>query len=208
MAQVEDVLLLGQEPESCEESAELAHLVPEEREVAVLDVEVVVLDEREDRAGERQALVERPAFLLGQEGAVLLGDPLSLGQHPLEGARDVLARLEPLDVGADRGDRQRRVVDPGAMVVVEAVSVRVVEPGILRLLVVGEPRRARLALLERRAERCFVVALFTAVPTPSSSARRARRRSSSSGRSTSRSIPETILATVWSVMSGNSEAQS
>src|SRR4029453_11519742 len=108
MAQVEHVLLIGQETVAPEQSAELAHLVPEEREVAVLDVEVMVLDERKDRAGERQALVERLTLAVGQERPVLLRDPLSLRQHLLERARDVLGRLEPLDVGTNRSDRPRR----------------------------------------------------------------------------------------------------
>ena len=58
VAQVEDVLRLGEEPVVGEQRAELAHLVPEDREEPVLDVEVVVLDERVDRAREREALVE------------------------------------------------------------------------------------------------------------------------------------------------------
>ena len=62
----------------CEERAELAHLVPEDREVAVVDVEVVVLDVREDSPREREALVEGGALLLGDELAVLGGDPLAL----------------------------------------------------------------------------------------------------------------------------------
>ena len=63
MAEQEDVLLVRQEPVARQECPELAHLVPEDRHVAMVDVEVVVLDIGEDRAGEREALVECAAHL-------------------------------------------------------------------------------------------------------------------------------------------------
>ena len=60
-----------------EECAELANFVPEDRQVAVIDVEVVVLDVGEDRPSEREALVERPTVLLGEQRAILAGDLLA-----------------------------------------------------------------------------------------------------------------------------------
>ena len=74
--------------------AELADLVPEDRVVPVLDVEVVVLDER-DTPGARARSTCRNALavVIGrQELAVLAGDPLALGQDLLQRPVDVLAR--------------------------------------------------------------------------------------------------------------------
>src|SRR4029078_13528459 len=98
-----------------EERPELAHLVPEDREVPVVDLEVVVLDVGEDRWGGGEALVEASAQSVRDQRAVLLGDPLPLRKHRLGGACDVLAGAEPRDVGADRPDLEAGVVDPRAM---------------------------------------------------------------------------------------------
>jgi hypothetical protein len=56
--QVEDVFGVVEEGRSRQEGAELPHLVPEVCEVAMLDVKVVVLDEREHRSAERESFVE------------------------------------------------------------------------------------------------------------------------------------------------------
>ena len=83
MAEQEDVLLVRQEPVARQECPELAHLVPEDRHVAMVDVEVVVLDIGEDHAGEREALVESAAHLGREQRPVLTGDALPLCEHCL-----------------------------------------------------------------------------------------------------------------------------
>ena len=149
MAEVEDVLPVGQVVVPGEQRPELASLVPEDGEVAVVDVEVVILDVRVDRSSEREALVECVALLGREQRAMLRGDALPLREQGLGGACDVLARAEPRDVGADRPDREAGVVDPGSMVVVEDPrSAGEVEPGVLRLLEVGEPLLAAIAVRE------------------------------------------------------------
>ncbi len=63
--EVEDVLRVGEEPVARQQRAELPDLVPEDRVVPVLDVEVVALDVREHEAREPEVLVERSDRLLG-----------------------------------------------------------------------------------------------------------------------------------------------
>src|SRR5262245_10837793 len=140
VTQVEDVLSLGQEPVPGEQRAELANLVPEDRQVAVVDVEVVVLDVRKDEPGECKALVEGAATVLVDQRAILFRNPLTLCERGVARTRNVLAGLEAGDVGADRLDREPGVVDPGAVVVMKhAGSAREVEPRVLRLLELREP---------------------------------------------------------------------
>ena len=157
MAEQEHVLAVRKEPVARQERTERAHLVPEDREVAMVDVEVMVLDVGEHRAGEREALVEGLAKLRREQRAVLLGDALTLGQSSFARTRDVLAGVESRDVGADRLDREPGVVDPRAVVVVEdAGPAGEVEPRILRLLEVGEPPFAGIAADEVRDELVLV----------------------------------------------------
>lgn len=122
----------------------------------MLDVEVVVLDERIHRAGERQALFERRPRLLGEECTVFSRDALTLGEYGGRWARDVLACFELSNVRPDGGNRQSGVVDPGAYVVVEAVPVREVEPRVFRLVEVGEPSRPGLGLRHAGSKLVFV----------------------------------------------------
>ena len=68
----------------------------------MVDVEVVVLDVREHSPREREALVEGGALLLGEKLAVLGGDSLALRDDRRVRSRDVLAGIEPPNVGADR----------------------------------------------------------------------------------------------------------
>ena len=86
VAKVEDVLAVGEKPVAGEQGAELSHLVPEDREVPVIDVEVVVLDVGEDGACELETLVEDLTRLAGQQRAVPLGDRVTLGEHGRRGA--------------------------------------------------------------------------------------------------------------------------
>ena len=71
VAQEEDVFLVDQETVRSEQRPELARLVPEDREVPVVDVEVVVLDVGKDFPRERKALVEGLNRLVSEERAVL-----------------------------------------------------------------------------------------------------------------------------------------
>ena len=57
--EIEDVLGVVEEPVPRQERAELPHLVPEERVVPVLDVEVVALDVGEHEPREPEVLIER-----------------------------------------------------------------------------------------------------------------------------------------------------
>ena len=122
----------------------------------MLDVEVVVLDERVDGPSQRQALGERLAQVVGEQRAVFLGDPLALREHGVVRARDVLAGLEAPDIRADGADRQPGVVDPGALIVVEAVPVREAEPRVLRRVEVGQPAGPGLAPGQSGTERLLV----------------------------------------------------
>ena len=54
---------------------------------------------------------------------------------------------------------------------------------------------------------CGVRPSWNSASTPSSTARRASRRSSSSGRKISASMPATMRATVWSLISGKAFLQ-
>ena len=56
--EVEDVVCLVEEPVADQQLTELPGLVPEQRVVPVLDVEVVALDVGEDQAREAERLVE------------------------------------------------------------------------------------------------------------------------------------------------------
>jgi hypothetical protein len=116
--QVEDVLRVVEEPVRAEDLAELADAVPEDRVVPVLDVEVVVLDVRIDAPREADELVERGPVVVGREQlAVLARDPLALRDDLVERPVDLLAGLELLDVAAERVERHRQIVHPGAVVV-------------------------------------------------------------------------------------------
>ena len=138
--EVEDVFLHLEEPMLDKDASQLAHLVPEDRVMPVLHVEVVVLDVGVDAPGERDEVVEGlPILLAGQQLTVFAGDPLALAGDLLERAGDVLARLELLDVAPHRGEREPQVVHPGAVLVVVAGPRRVPEPRLLCLLERSEP---------------------------------------------------------------------
>src|SRR4029079_11708431 len=96
----EDVLPVLEEPDARQERTERAHLVPEDREVAMVDVEVMVLDVGEHLAREGEALVERLEQLRREQRAVPLGDALTLGERSFARKRDLLAGVQSRDVGA------------------------------------------------------------------------------------------------------------
>ena len=136
-----------QEAVAREQRAELAHLVPEDRVVPVLDVEVVALDVREHRPREAEVLVERaPASSSGAASRYSAVMRSRSARHRVERPVDVLAGLQALDVVRGCRERDGGIVDPGAVVVVEAVAVRVVEPRRLGRLPVGRATAAPASL--------------------------------------------------------------
>ena len=80
-----------------------------------------------------------------EQRAVLLREPVALAGQLLGRPLDVLAGLQRGDVADQRRVRDRRVVQPAPVVVVEAVAGGHVEPRILDLLELGQPGTARLA---------------------------------------------------------------
>ena len=60
----------------------------------MIHVEVVILDVRKDGPGERQLPVERVAFLLCQQRAVLPRDVVALRDYCVPGTENVLASFE------------------------------------------------------------------------------------------------------------------
>ena len=140
-----------------QEVAELPHLVPEHGVRPVIDVEVVVLDVWKDGSGECQLIVEcltRPSW---QQRAVLIRDPIALGQHRVKGAVNVPPSLDALDVGANHRDRQRRVVDPRSVMVIEPVAVGEAEPWVLGPAVLRQPLLAGHVLGQRAGQVRLVV---------------------------------------------------
>ena len=144
-AELEDVLLVLEEPVLREESAELAHLVPEPREEPVVAEELVLLDVGEHGAREREQLLEGLARLVVEQPPVLLGEPVSLARELLGRTLDLLAVPEGPHVADDRRVRDARIVVPAAVEVVETVPGRHVEPGVLDALELLEPRAPRVA---------------------------------------------------------------
>ena len=155
---VEDVLGVVEEPVAGEQRAELPHLVPEQRVVPVLDVEVVALHVGEHRSRETQVLIERREHLrVSQQRAALAGDAVSFGADLSDRTGDVLAILQPLDVVAEVSQRNVRIVDPRPVMVIEAVAVGVVEPRLLDRLPIREPLLAGVARRQRVLERSFAL---------------------------------------------------
>ena len=111
--EVEDVLGVVDEPVAREQRAELPDLVPEERVVPVLDVEVVALNVGEHEPRKAQVPLERGDRVVPLEQRPVLGaDPVALGAHLCQRAAEVLAGLESLDVVPQVCQRNPWVVDP------------------------------------------------------------------------------------------------
>ena len=89
----EDLFFVVEESSCGDHRAELSHLVPEVGVVEVLAVEVVVLYEREDLAGEADELVELVLLGPAEQRLVLARDSLPLGDDPCHVAVDVLSAL-------------------------------------------------------------------------------------------------------------------
>ena len=90
--EIEDVLGVVEEPVACQQRTELPDLVPEDRVVPVLDVEVVALHVREHEPREAEVLIERgDGVVLVEQRAVLGADPVALGADLGQRAAEVLA---------------------------------------------------------------------------------------------------------------------
>ena len=146
--ELEDVVAVLEEAVRDEQGAELADLVPPAREEPVVAEELVLLDVREDRAREREQLVEPLPRLVVEQRAVLLGEPVALAAMCSVGRSMSSPAFSAATWPISDAYGMRRVVEPAAVGVVEAVARRHVEPGVLDLLELGEPRAARVALGE------------------------------------------------------------
>ena len=153
-----------------EQRAELAHLVPPPRQEPVVAEELVLLDVGEDHAREPEQLVEALARLLVEQRAVLLGEPVTLALRAPRSAARSPRRPIRAHVADERRVRDARVVEPAAVVVVEPVAGRHVEPRVLHLLELLEPRLARVALRQLGVD-----LLVASGPRRTPSPRRCRR---------------------------------
>ena len=139
-AEQEDVVGVRPEPLVGEELAELAHLAPDLRHAPVLDVEVVVLDVREDHPGQPELALERGLGLrVVDQLGVLRDDPVPLGLDRLDRPGQRLTAAELGDVGLDEVHRDVGVLGPDLVGVVEARARREVEPRVVRLLPLLQP---------------------------------------------------------------------
>src|SRR3954466_6560783 len=126
--EVEEVVALSQDAGPDDAVCDRAHLVPEHRVVAVLDVEVVVLQVRADEARQSEAVVEGGALGIGrQQRAVLRGYAIAALQELLARARERLAAVDAGDVAGERGPRDREVVRPCPLVMEQAGPHRYAE---------------------------------------------------------------------------------
>ena len=93
--EVEDVLGVVEEPVARQQRAELPDLVPEDRVVPVLDVEVVALHVREHEPREAEVLIERGGGVVRQSSSARYSraDPVALGADLGQRAAEVLAGL-------------------------------------------------------------------------------------------------------------------
>ena len=108
--------------------------------VPVLDVEVVALHVREYEPSQAEVLIERSDGVVPvEQRPVLDTDPVALGAHLRQRAAEILAGLESRDVVPQVRQWNPWIIDPGAVMVVEAVAVGVVEPRRLDRLPVGKP---------------------------------------------------------------------
>ena len=175
--EVEDVVGALEEAVLGHHGADLAHLVEEQRRAPVLDEELVPLGVREDVAAEAEHLLERlRSSGVASSCEYSLGDAVALGEQPVLRAVEARARADLRDVAGDRGEREPQVVDPGAVVVVEAVAGRHEEPRVLARLELGDPGApASLCPRVRRAPRRGVRPSANEPSTPCSSADRGER---------------------------------
>ena len=154
MTQLEDVLALFQDAGLDQEVAEFADLLVEPRREPVLAIELVILDVWEHAVTQAEHLVERAAFLVAVEvAAVFITDAFTLRLQFLRVAENVLAGFDATDVMRQGGERDRHVVVPAAVVIIESVARRDVEPGIACLVQRVHPLLAGLAFRLHRIQR-------------------------------------------------------
>ena len=105
-----------EEPVRDEQVAELADLVPPLREEPVVADELVLLDVREDRARQREQLLEPLPRVVVQQRGVLRRELLPRLGDVRGGPLDVRARVQRADVADQRRVRDARVVEPALYV--------------------------------------------------------------------------------------------
>src|SRR5690606_18994371 len=144
----ENVLLAplwAEEAVLSQQRAELPDLVEEQVGVPVLAVELVPLDVWEHPVGEADHLIVGRLVLLGVEQLAVVGDELvALADELLGRPLDVRAGADLLDVAGERSKRHREIVVPTAVIVIEAVAARHVEPRVAAGLELLEPSLARI----------------------------------------------------------------
>src|SRR5262245_29154527 len=101
---------------------------------------------------ERDHLVVGRALVVAAEQlAIVLDELVTLGLEFLDRPLERLARLHTPDVFRQTRERQREIVVPRTVIMIETVADVDVEPRVTRALELVEPRASRLA---RTTERC------------------------------------------------------
>ena len=113
----------------------------------------MVLHVREDHPAQPEHLVERgPLFIGAQQVPVGRRDPVAFGPQRLGGPVGEHAVADLGHVPGEGGERDREVVGPAAMVVVEAIAGGHVEPGVAGAFKAGKPAQPALAALGQRGQ--------------------------------------------------------
>ncbi len=145
---VKNVLRLLDHIRPHQQVAELAHLVVEGDDEPVLAEEFVVLDIGEHRVAEAEHLVEGGPVVVGrQKFAVVRHEALAFLLEPVDRPVEAFAPLHHRDIARQRRERNRQIVVPAALVVIEPVAARDVEPRLARRLERVEPLAPRPAHL-------------------------------------------------------------
>ena len=141
-AQVEHVADFG--PKSCldKDTREFAHFAPEDAHRPVFDVKIVVLDVREDGAGQAEfAFKGSLGLIVRQEGGVLERHTVTFSGDLGGGSVYLMPRLEPRHVIANKAERNVQVIEPDFIGAVKTVAGREVEPRVFCSLPRLEPFR-------------------------------------------------------------------
>ena len=207
--EVEHVVFAREESVLGQQRPEFADLVEEQVGVPVLAVELVAFHVREHAMRQRDHLVERRALLVGVEQVAVVGNQLrALGDQLRHRAVEIGPGLQLADVAGQGRERHRQVVVPRAMVVIEAVSDVHVEPGVTRGLQFLQPLPALRSQLAQRLQHLLHADAILERRVHAQLHGAARQaRSSSSGRKISASMPATMRAMVWSLISGKAFLQ-
>ena len=200
--ELEDVLGVGEEAVRREQRAEFADLVEEARLEPVLAEELVLLDVGEDCSRQPEQLVEGPRACSSSRApyssARRLRSAASCSVGRSVSRPSASASMCPRI--AEKGIE--RVVEPGAVVVVQAVSGAHVEPGVLHRLERLQPAAPRLAAAEL-LDRSRPASARSRSRVDAGLARQPRQVAQLGvGPNSGTSMPETIWAMCWSGISG------